>query len=413
MRIGIDYTAAVNQVAGIGRYTRELVRALLDLDMCHEYVLLVPAGPKRVEPAASRSESGAWSSRVVSHSSADVEGCSRIRLVHLPLPERFLTILWHRLRLPLVVELFAGALDVFHSPDFSLPPTYRARPVLTVHDLSFMRLPQCSYPSLRAFLTQVVPRSVRRAEVVLADSECTRNDVIQLLGADPRRVRVIYPGVDERFRRVSDQDTLDAVRLRYGLPDHFVLSVGTLQPRKNYERLVEAYALVRAHSDIKLVIAGGKGWMYDGIFRKVEELGLRNDVRFLGYVDDKDLPALYTLAALFAFPSLYEGFGLPALEAMACGTPVVASNASSLPEVVGAAALLVNPTDVSALAEAILEMLDDHARRDDIVQRGLAQAQRFTWNQAALHLLAIYQEMAEPQGNTGSAHGLGNSRALH
>jgi glycosyltransferase involved in cell wall biosynthesis len=387
MRIGIDYTAAVSQGAGIGRYTRQLVQALLALDAPRlggvdtggsqqdEYVLLAPGSAQ------------------VRHASLGIHSTTEARFVTLPLSERAWAIIWHRLRLPLWVELFCGRLDIFHSPDFALPPVRQAHTVLTVHDLSFMRVPECSQPSLRAYLLRVVPPSVRRADVVLADSESTRSDVIELLGVSSDRVRVIYPGVDECFRRVQDTDVLADVRRRYRLPERFVLSVGTLQPRKNLTRLIEAYGQLRADGDTKLVIAGGAGWMYEGIFRRVEELRLQSEVCFPGYVADVDLPALYTLADLFVFPSLYEGFGLPPLEAMACGTPVVTSNVSSLPEVVGDAALMVDPRDVGALANAMGRVLSEPSLRGAMVQRGLVQARSFTWSRAAEELLRLYHEL--------------------
>ena len=377
MRIGIDYTAAVRQGAGIGRYTRQLVHALIDLDTQNEYVLLV---------------AGAG----VSHSAVqDLDSRGNVRGVILPVSDHTLAVLWHRLRLPLWVELASGALDVFHSPDFTLPPVRKAKTVVTVHDLSFMRVPQCSEPSLRSYLLQVVPASVHRADMVLADSECTKSDLCELLDVDPARVEVIYAGVEQRFRRVQDAHLLRAVRERYHLPSRFILGLGTLQPRKNFERLIEAYAHVRKKlgDEISLVIAGGRGWMYQGIFQRVEELGLQDMVCFPGYVADEDLPALYTLADLFVFPSLYEGFGLPPLEAMACETPVVTSNVSSLPEVVGDAALMVDPHDVRALAEAMQEFLSDRDLRIEMVRRGVVRAQRFSWSQAARKLLDVYRKM--------------------
>ena len=378
MRIGIDYTAALRQGAGIGRYTRQLVRALLALDTRNEYVLLTASGGLRATYLSFQS--------IAEH--------ANVRRIDLPLSDRSLNILWHRLRLPLWVELVSGALDVFHSPDFALPPVHRARTLLTVHDLSFMRVPECSAPGLRSYLLRVVPASVRRADVVLADSESTRMDMIELLGVDPDRVRVIYAGVEPCFQRVRDQSVLEAVRNRYRLPARFVLGLGTLQPRKNFERLIAAYAQMRgeARSGLKLVIAGGLGWMCEGIFRRVEELGLQDEVLFSGYVADEDLPALYSMAEVFAFPSLYEGFGLPPLEAMACETPVVASNVSSLPEVLGDAALSVDPLDVPALAQAMLRVLNDAALRAALVRRGVAQARKFTWEQAAGKLLEVYTE---------------------
>ena len=375
MRIGIDYTAAVNQGAGIGRYARQMTRALLELDRENEYVLFVPSA----SPEASRASESA------------IVGQANVSLARLPLSERALVALWHRLRVPVPVELFSGRLDVFHSPDFALAPVLRARTLVTVHDLSFRRVPECFKPALLSYLNRVVPRSVARADIVLADSESTRNDAIELLRLAPERVFVVYAGVDSRFRRVTDQGLLEDVRSRYSLPGRFVLSVGTLQPRKNYVRLIEAFSRLSGVEDVSLVISGARGWLYEEIFRRVEELGLSSRVLFPGYVAEADLPALYSLSEVFAFPSLYEGFGLPPLEAMACGTPVVVSRASSLPEVVGNAGCLVDPLSVEEIAGTLQALLDSPARRADLAEQGVAQAARFTWSEAARVLLGLYR----------------------
>ena len=375
MRIGIDYTAAVNQGAGIGRYARQMTRALLELDRENEYVLFVPSA----SPEASRASESA------------IVGQANVSLARLPLSERALVALWHRLRVPVPVELFSGRLDVFHSPDFALAPVLRARTLVTVHDLSFRRVPECFKPALLSYLNRVVPRSVARADIVLADSESTRNDAIELLRLAPERVFVVYAGVDSRFRRVTDQGLLEDVRSRYSLPGRFVLSVGTLQPRKNYVRLIEAFSRLSDVEDVSLVISGARGWLYEEIYRRVEELGLSSRVLFPGYVAEADLPALYSLSEVFAFPSLYEGFGLPPLEAMACGTPVVVSRASSLPEVVGNAGCLVDPLSVEEIAGTLQALLDSPARRADLAEQGVAQAARFTWSEAARVLLGLYR----------------------
>lgn len=377
MRVGIDYTAAVNQGAGIGRYTRQMTRALLELDRENEYVLFAPsASPGSPQPAA-----------------ATPLGPGHVKLLRLPLSEKALVVLWHRLRLPVPVELFGGRLDVFHSPDFALAPVWKARTLVTVHDLSFERVPECFEPALLTYLNRVVPRSVARADIVLADSESTRNDAIELLHLAPDRVFVVYAGVDDRFCRVTDPTLLETVRDRYSLPKRFVLSVGTLQPRKNYVRLIEAFAQLSGADDVHLVISGGRGWLYEGIFRRVEELGLGSRVHFPGYVAEADLPSLYSLSEVFAFPSLYEGFGLPPLEAMACGTPVVVSRISSLPEVVGDAARLVDPLSVAEIAGALQRLLDSPAQGAALAERGLAQARRFSWSSAARRLLGLYQTL--------------------
>ena len=373
MRIGIDYTAAVRQGAGIGRYTRELVRALAELDQGNDYVLFAAAGGQRL---------------------ADAGWPSDFQMRSAPLSDRALAILWHRLRLPIWVELATGAVDIFHSPDFVLPPVRRARTLVTVHDLSFIHYPQCADANLRAYLNKVVPRSVHRADLILADSQSTKDDLVELLGVESDKIEVVYPGVEKRFHPIEDQTLLEEVRNRYYLPSRFILSLGTLQPRKNFARLIEAYSLLVTHYPfLQLVIAGGKGWLYEEIFATVEQLGLEEKVIFPGFVADGDLPALYNLADLFVFPSLYEGFGLPPLEALACGRPVITSDASSLPEVTGGAGLMVEAIDVEALAEAMKRVLEDKTLREGMIARGLEQAGKFTWEKAAVKLLNLYETL--------------------
>lgn len=372
MRIGIDYTAAVHQRAGIGRYARGLVRALAQLDRENEYLLLVAGRPK---------EKSAFP--------------PNFKPRYLPLSPHWMTILWQRLRVPLPADLFTGPLDLFHSPDYVLPPLRRGKRVLTIHDLSFLRYPEGADPRLRWYLTQAVPRSIAQADLVLADSRNTKIDLIELLGVEASRVEVLYPGVEERFHPL-DEESLAPVRARYSLDFPFILTVGTLEPRKNHVGLLQAYSFLR-HPP-RLVIAGGKGWLYEPIFQEVERLSLEGRVFFLGYVPEEDLPALYNLADLFVFPSFYEGFGLPPLEAMACGTPVVTSNTSSLLEVVGDGALLVPPRDVEALAEAMEKVIGDPSLQEELRSKGLERAKRFRWGEAAKRLLAIYKRVVGEGG---------------
>jgi glycosyltransferase involved in cell wall biosynthesis len=292
---------------------------------------------------------------------------------------------------PIPVEAITGPLDVFYSPDFVLPPTRRStHTLLTVHDLSFLRYPDAFVPSLRRYLERTVPRSVARADRVLADSEATRADLIAYYGALSEKVEVLHSGVDPRFRPEQEPDEREQLRARYSVGDRpYVLSVGTLQPRKNYVRLIQAFATLPPAN--LLCIAGGRGWLCEDIFAEAERHGDR--VRILGFVDDADLPALYRNAALFALPSLYEGFGLPMLEAMACGTPVVCSNVSSLPEVAGDAALTVDPFDIDGLAEAMARTLEDADLQQRMIAKGLAQAARFTWTESARQLLGVFSAL--------------------
>jgi glycosyltransferase involved in cell wall biosynthesis len=273
----------------------------------------------------------------------------------------------------------------------------RGKSLVTIHDLSFRRYPEGAEPNLRDYLDAAVPRGLERADLILADSENTRHDIIELFGVPPERVRVLYPGVDPAFRVIEDQQLLAAVKEAYRLDCPFILSVGTLEPRKNLITLLDAYAQLRASQGLehKLVIVGGKGWLYDGIFRRVEGLSLREEITFLGFLPEEHLPAVYCLSDLLVFPSLYEGFGLPPLEAMACGTPVVTSNSSSLPEVVGDAGLMVSPDDTEALVETISEVLHDSKLREVLTASGLSRAAEFTWEAAGEKLLDIYEDLLE------------------
>jgi glycosyltransferase involved in cell wall biosynthesis len=383
LRIGIDYTSAAHQRAGIGRYTRGIVGALAALDTAHTFTLVVAGSEKDAEASEGR-EIGP-------------EQASNFRIRRLPLNHRFWTVIWHRLHLPLPVDLITGPVDVFHSPDYVLPPLSQGKKVVTVHDLSFLRFPEGAEPRLRRYLSAAVPRIVREADLVLGDSENTKQDIVEFFGVNPDKVKVVYPGVDPAFRPIKDPQALAAARELYRLDSPFILCVGTLEPRKNLTTLLDAYAALRSGGEVdhKLVIAGGKGWLYDGIFSRAAELSLQDDVAFLGYVAEEHLPALYCLSDLLVFPSLYEGFGLPPLEAMACGTPVITSDSSALPEVVGQAALMVRAEDGEALAEAIKTLLADSDLRKDLVSKGLSRAAEFTWRASGEKLLTVYERLDE------------------
>lgn len=381
-RIGIDVTAALAQGGGIGRYVRELIRAVVASDAPFQYRLFSARPPEQLPVPDPLPQA-----RHVSHHPA-------------PLPERWLYRLWYRLRLPLPVQLVTGGLDLFHSPDFVLPPVYGRIPtVLTVHDLSFIHYPHTFPDVLVNYLNRVVPWSVRRATHILADSEATRQDLLDLWQVPAAKVTVLYSGVNAAFQPAGGE-TVTAVRQRYGLDDApYLLSVGTVQPRKNYQMLIQAFAGVAAQWPHTLAIAGGKGWLYDEMLAEIERQGLNGRVRFIGFVDDADLPALYTGADLFLFPSLYEGFGLPLLEAMGCGVPVLTSNASCLPEVVVdqetgvETAVLLSPHDPQAWQTAMHHLLNDAAARTRLQQTGQAHIANFTWDRAARQLTDLYQHL--------------------
>jgi glycosyltransferase involved in cell wall biosynthesis len=404
MHVGIDYTAAAWQGAGIGRYTRELVRAIVAAGQGFRFTLFYAAGGIGRDSA------------YVAELRRLCDAHTNVRVLPIPLAPRRLTQIWQRLRAPIPVELFTGPLDLLHVPDFVAPPA-RARTIVTIHDLSYMVHPECAQPGLARYLGAAVPRSLRRAGTVLADSEATRQDLARLLAVDPARVAVVYPGVSPRFRPLPPEAT-GPVRRKHGLPERFILFVGTLEPRKNLVRLIEAFATLEARglrfeasedtgtpslktqdSSLSLVLAGRRGWLYDDIFATIARLNLGERVRVLDFVDDNDLPALYNLAWVFAFPSIYEGFGMPALEAMACGTPVVTADNSSLLEVAGVggpgagepAAVLVAAERADSIAAGLARAATDPALRAELRARGFERARGFTWQQAARDVLEQYR----------------------
>jgi glycosyltransferase involved in cell wall biosynthesis len=289
-------------------------------------------------------------------------------------------------------------LDLLHGLAFAAPLLSACPTVVTVHDLSFLRFPDAFRPFNRYYLTFITRIATRRAARVIAVSESTRQDVIALCHVPGEKVVVVYNGVDSRFQPAA-QDEVAAFRQQKGLPPRFILFLGTLEPRKNLARLISAYAQWRRTSgeDVKLVIAGGKGWYYEKVFELVSRLGLTSEVLFTGFVPAEELPWFYRAAELFVYPSRCEGFGLPVLEAMACGTPTITSTASSLPEVAGDAALLVDPDDTDALAAAIGRVMSEPALAARLREAGMRQAQRFSWPRAAAATAEVYRSVLESQ----------------
>ena len=302
-------------------------------------------------------------------------------------------IVWEQAAQPLASR--QAHLDLLHAPVNVAPLAGGCPAVVTVHDLSPFLFPELFRPARRIYQQALTRRSVQRAAHVIADSESTRTDLVAVLGAAPDQVTAVPLGVDETMRPVTDAALLGAFRKRHGLDGPYILFVGTLEPRKNVLMLIEAFALLRAQTGVahRLVLVGGKGWYYDAIFQRVERLGLRDAVIFAGYAPDADLPLWYSAADLFVYPSLYEGFGLPPLEAMACGAPVLVSRASSLPEAVGEAGVLVDPHDPEALAREMAALLADEARRASLSARGLRRAAQLTWRATATATAAVYHRV--------------------
>ena len=305
-----------------------------------------------------------------------------------------LRILWEQLAQP--CQMRRAGVDLVHAPVYVGPLVCRSPVVVTLHDLSFYLYPELFRPFQRNYLRKFTRLTVRRAAGVIAVSESTRTDAIRILGVPPERITVIHNGVDDEMRPLP-ADQVSAFRRRRSLPEKMILFLGTLEPRKNIVTLLEAFALLRREGNLahQLVVAGGRGWYYEEIEIAVQRLGLQDLVIFPGYVDQKELPLWYNAAELFVYPSIYEGFGLPPLESMACGTPVVAANTSSLPEVVGDAGILVNPLDSGALAEAMKRVLGDPEAGRTLRNAGLERAKQLSWRNTAEMTAQFYHRVLE------------------
>ncbi len=384
MRIGIDALSVGNR-SGSGVYTRKLVENLLAIDRQNEYVILWPEGLARLPvPRASN----AMVIRVRSFN--PIARSIRSRLAFSPAGTRqFKLDIFH---FPASVGPFLGPFEAF-ALVLGASARGRARTVVTVHDLSFLCHPECFGFFRRQYYRAAVGRGAQLADAVIADSTSTRADLIELAGLPPERVCVVPLGVDPELRPVRDERVLRSVREKYSLPAQFLLFIGTIEPRKNIERVIESFASIADRIPHHLVIAGRKGWKYLDVFRTVNRLQLRSRVHFTGRIEEPDVDALYALADIFVWPSLYEGFGLPVIEAMACGVPVVTSNTSSLPEVAGNAALTVDPVSTDEIAQAIMRILNDAPLRGELIARGFVRASELTWRRTAASTLLVYEQL--------------------
>jgi len=405
MRIGFDITALYVAQAGVFYYDYNLIRALLDLDQENEYLLLdyYPIHGGRTAPSEIRDLKRSQA-RLVHCQGLRHRRLARWRPLQLPilrttaeLVDRVLFWPWSAAAGAVMRRKLAPLLDgvdVFHSSDVLLWRQPGALNVTTVYDLTTLLFPEYHTADTRELQARKRRFIQEEADAVIAISEVTKQDVVAHLQIPAERVHVVYGGVDPAFRPIEDRQAVVQALAPLGLvPGNYILYVGTIEPRKNLVRLVEAYDQVRRMVPPpvpKLVLAGAAGWQFHEVFARIEALDLKDKVVYAGRVSADLLPALYNGAVLFAYPSLYEGFGLPPLEAMACGVPVVASNVSSLPEIVGDAGVLVDPTDTQTLVTTLATLLGDAQRRSDMVARGLARAERFSWTRAAQETLAIY-----------------------
>ncbi|MBA3471584.1 MAG: glycosyltransferase family 4 protein [Herpetosiphonaceae bacterium] len=356
--------------AGVSNHTRHLIFELAKLDRHNRYTLFVGPGVRQ---------------------HLDLPENWQVLESRLPTIKPKYRIPWEQFVAPLLLArqratLFHGLLNI--SPLLSPVPT-----IVTIHDLAFMDVTGSHRKANRRYLAAATRQGVRQAAHIFAVSEYSKQAIVERLGIDPARISIAYNAAGEQYRP-RPAAKLAAWRRDKGVPEQFMLYLGTLEPRKNIPNLLRAYAKVRAEVQMPLLIGGGKGWHFEEIFATHAELGLGDSVQFLGYVPGEDLPLWYNAATFFVYPSRYEGFGIPPLEAMASGTPVLTTNATSIPEVVGAAAIQVDPDDVDGMAEQLRRMARDPALRADLRERGLRRAADFSWATLAQNTLEVYRQVA-------------------
>ncbi len=354
MRIGIDAQTTLGEKTGFGFYVENLTRALKEVSSDDQFELFYPE-----------------------------------RQDDLSTPGR---LWWDQVTLPLAAR--SARVDLLHQPAFSVPILYSGKKIVTIHDVISLFHTNIPFFS-RQFYSKWMPYSYHFADHFITISNHSKDDIVQKLGIEAERISVIHLAAGQEFRQVVSPKQVDAVCEKYGITSPYLLNVGTINPRKNLEFLVKVFfqAKKEHHLPHTLVITGKKGWHYDQLFRLVTKLGLEDDVRFTGYVQDADKPALYHGTDIFLFPSIYEGFGLPPLEAMTCGTPVISSNTSSLPEVVGDGGITLSPHDQSAWVSGIARLLQQSDFRAQMIAKGHTQAQRFSWERCAKETLDVYHQV--------------------
>ncbi|NDJ85644.1 MAG: glycosyltransferase family 4 protein [Chloroflexi bacterium] len=374
MTLYLDVSAGVNVQAGLGRYSRSLTRALLP------YLETPPT--LFYNQIRGRSQ--------------PIEGVAHCpsRVIPMGYKPWRLTV-WMGQALRLNFQRLVPNASLFHAHEHLLLPLRDTPTVLTVHDLIFKLFPEHHKSLNHIFLNRAMPLFVKRADAIITISLASKRDLVTHYNVPPEKITVVYEAAAPDFAPPTPE-AIARVRQHYQLPENYLLVVGTIEPRKNYSRLVTALMRLRErHIDLKLVVVGRKGWLYDEFFQTIRDLQAEEHVIFPGYVPDDDLPAVYGAATIAVMPSLYEGFGLPVLEAMACGTPVVSSDAASLPELGGEVARYFAPTDLEAMIDTLQSVLDDDTLRQEMSAAGPAQAARFSWDRTAQETLAVYNKLVD------------------
>jgi glycosyltransferase involved in cell wall biosynthesis len=370
IRVGINASKYFGVNTGVGRYTSNLCNSISKSKDGNNYYFYLPGRSRTCWNDMNGAQPGK-------------QGMSS--------QNNTLRILWEQILLP--IKIRKDMLDLFHYTDHAMSLIQRRHPVvITVHDIAYIRFPYLLNKSRQVYKKYILNLSVKKADIIIADSHSTKHDIIEFFKVDEKKIKVIHLGVENRFRPINN---VERYRTRNNLPTKIILNIGTLEPRKNVVTLIKAFKRLRekGHEDYILAIAGEKGWLYKRIFEEIKNSGMEQSIRLLGVVRDEELPLLYNCADLFVYPSLYEGFGLPPLEAMACGVPIITSNTSSLPEVVGNAGIMVDPNDIESLSDEMYKVLNDKELKHRMRRDGLKRAKMFTWEKTVNNVIEIYNEI--------------------
>jgi glycosyltransferase involved in cell wall biosynthesis len=370
MKIGIDISQIVYGT-GVSVYTKNLVENLLQIDKENEYKLFF-SSLRQTLPSDFKINS------------------KKAKVKLFPIPPTLLEPLWNKWHW-LAIERLLGQVDVFHSSDWTQPPSKAAK-VTTIHDFGFLKYPETAHPKIKAVHQRRLAWVKKEADLVIAVSQSTKKDVMEILALPEEKIRVVYEAAPEDLKAVKNKKKREEVKKKFRISGDYLLSVATLEPRKNLKRIIEAFKMLKTKG-LKLVIVGKQGW--DDSLPKLNFKRQNADIIFTGYISKEDKAALYSGATCLVYPSLYEGFGLPVLEAMKCGCPVLTSNISSLPEVAGQAAILVDPLDVGEMAKGLSEVINNKEKRKDLIKKGFVQVEKFSWEKAAQETLKVYKEAAK------------------
>ena len=372
MKIAIDATGAVGKRTGVGIYIYNLVEQLSKLDKDNDYLLYLNYfRPGKTNPFKNN-----------------------LRAATNRIPARVQRFLQNNCRLP--IEIFTGKIDLFHGPNYFIPPS-KAKRIVTIHDLTFLRYPGTMVAGDAAYYGKYVPKSIEQADHVITISNSTKNGLVEKLGVPEEKITVTHLAAGKEFKPIEDRALIDKVLEKYNLEPEFMLTVCTLEPRKNLITLIKTLDILKKRGKLnqKLVVVGGSGWKNEALFSEINRLNLQEDIILPGYINQADLPYLYNACSVFLFPSFYEGFGIPPLEALSCSAPSICSNTSSIPEVVGDAAILIEPKNAELWAEKIANLLDNPSLQKELKQKGPLQAGKFSWEKTAKETLEVYKKLKE------------------